>query len=235
LKGIEYKIIGGDGREYGPVTLDELRDWIGDGRVGSATRVWQSEDGVWQPASERSELRWDLPTVEAPPVLPVRPEERSIVQPAHFAARGAAYLFDALLVSLLVGFISLPWNTDLAELQKAMMETMRQQVPDHELVIRFYALVLGFHLPVSLFYHVGCNTAFGGTPGKLLIGLRILRTDGSKLTFTRALIRYLAEALSLAPLGAGYLLALFHPTRQALHDLVADTCVVRPARLVLGA
>lgn len=41
-----YKIIGGDGSEYGPVSADTLRQWFKDGRVNGETRVKQ-EGGDW--------------------------------------------------------------------------------------------------------------------------------------------------------------------------------------------
>lgn len=41
-----YKIIGADQKEYGPVSGDELRQWIRDGRVNAATQV--EIDGQWK-------------------------------------------------------------------------------------------------------------------------------------------------------------------------------------------
>ena len=40
----------------------------------------------------------------------------------------------------------------------------------------------------------------------------------------------LAKTPSSLPLGLGYLWAFFHPRRQAWHDLIADTLVVRASR-----
>ncbi len=230
MKGVTYRIIGGDGREYGPATVDEIRTWITDGRVGSQTLVWESDDGEWLPAARRPQLRWDLPRNEAPPVVAARDAAAAV--PAPIALRVAAYLFDMVAVGLMVWLVSFPWNTQLDALQKDAMETLAKTTPDLALVMRFYAMVLAFHIPVSLAYNVGFNAALGATPGKLLVGLRILRDDGTRLTFPRALVRFAAESLSLAPFGAGYLLAFFNPSRQALHDLVAGTLVVRvPAGL----
>ena len=36
-----YKIIGGDQKEYGPVTADQLRAWITEGRVNGLTSIWE--------------------------------------------------------------------------------------------------------------------------------------------------------------------------------------------------
>ena len=52
----EYKIIGADGREYGPATLDELIEWVREGRVGRQTQVWSSTDERWTPAGRMTEL-----------------------------------------------------------------------------------------------------------------------------------------------------------------------------------
>jgi hypothetical protein len=41
-----FKIIGGDGNEYGPVSVDTLRQWQAQGRVNAETRV-KSEGGEW--------------------------------------------------------------------------------------------------------------------------------------------------------------------------------------------
>jgi uncharacterized RDD family membrane protein YckC len=68
----------------------------------------------------------------------------------------------------------------------------------------------------------------GRTLGKWFAGLRIERKDGVPLSFGRALVRHLAGyPLTLVTLGAGFLLAAFHPQGRALHDLLAGTVVVR--------
>ena len=226
LKGVTYRIIGGDGREYGPATLDELREWITDGRVGPATMVWESDDNEWMPANRREQLRWDLPqAAPMPPATPLAPAASGV--PAPLVLRVSAYLFDVVAVGLVVWLVSSPWGAMLQAQQDAATKTLGEAAPDLALLMRFYATVLAFHVPVSLAYHVGFNTAAGATPGKMLVGLRIVADDGTRLTFVRALARFAAESVSAMPLGAGYLVALFNPSRQTLHDLIARTLVVQ--------
>jgi hypothetical protein len=43
-----YRIIGGDGQEYGPVSADELRRWIAEGRATAQTRVQVEGSADWQ-------------------------------------------------------------------------------------------------------------------------------------------------------------------------------------------
>lgn len=59
-----YKIIGGDGKEYGPVNADELRRWITEGRVNAQTRVLADGSADWQPLGAIPEF--GLPPLAAP-------------------------------------------------------------------------------------------------------------------------------------------------------------------------
>lgn len=64
------------------------------------------------------------------------------------------------------------------------------------------------------------------TPGKLAIGIKVVRTDGEKISFLRGFGRYWATLLSAILIGIGYLMAAFTARKQALHDMVCDTLVV---------
>ncbi len=68
--------------------------------------------------------------------------------------------------------------------------------------------------------------AWGGTPGKLLCGLRIVQPDGSKVSYLRAFGRYFAEILSAMILLIGYIMAAFDKEKRALHDRIASTRVI---------
>jgi len=66
----------------------------------------------------------------------------------------------------------------------------------------------------------------GRTLGMTLLGLRVVRDDGSVLDGKHAVVRVLAFPLSILTLGIGILLILLRRDRCALHDLIADTAVV---------
>ncbi len=89
----------------------------------------------------------------------------------------------------------------------------------------FLGSLLGF--AVSLFYYIYFVGRFGGTPGKLALGYAIVRGDGSRISMPRATGRYFAEWVTLLTFGVGYLMIAFTGERTALHDLIADTRVVR--------
>ncbi|HEX4644056.1 MAG TPA: DUF4339 domain-containing protein [Verrucomicrobiae bacterium] len=60
-----YKIIGADQKEYGPVSAEQMRQWIAEGRVNAQTQV-QSEGGAeWKPLAAYPEFAASFP--QAPP------------------------------------------------------------------------------------------------------------------------------------------------------------------------
>ena len=82
-------------------------------------------------------------------------------------------------------------------------------------------------LVIFLVYTVLPTYYWGATLGKLALGLRVVKDDGSKLDFTDALIReYTGRFFSSFVLGLGYLWTLFHPHHRGWHDLMADTLVI---------
>jgi uncharacterized RDD family membrane protein YckC len=80
---------------------------------------------------------------------------------------------------------------------------------------------------------VGCTyetlfiVYFAATPGKMAIGLKVLRPDGSKLQVGRAVGRYFAKTLSAMILGIGYIMVAFDDQKRALHDMICDTRVIQ--------
>lgn len=66
----------------------------------------------------------------------------------------------------------------------------------------------------------------GQTPGKMLLGIRVVKTDGSPLTGRDAVLRTLGYTLNWMTLGIGWLLAFYSSKHQGLHDLLANTYVV---------
>jgi len=62
-----YKIIGGDGKEYGPVTTDQLKQWMADGRANAQTKVMPEGASDWKLLAEIPELASTLPAVTPRP------------------------------------------------------------------------------------------------------------------------------------------------------------------------
>ncbi|MEY4386693.1 MAG: hypothetical protein RLY20_1976 [Verrucomicrobiota bacterium] len=66
-----YHIIGADGNTYGPVSLEQIRAWIREGRANGHTQVRVEGGAEWKPASSLPELAADFARAGAgaPPPL----------------------------------------------------------------------------------------------------------------------------------------------------------------------
>lgn len=67
----------------------------------------------------------------------------------------------------------------------------------------------------------------GQTPGKMICRLRVIRVDGSPVTFGQAALRTLGYYLNQFTLCIGFLWVAFDPRKQGLHDKIAGTVEIR--------
>src|SRR5208337_108018 len=65
-----YLIIGGDQKEYGPITGDEVRKWITEGRLNAQSRVKAESDAEWRPLSAFPEFADALAAPAPAPTTP---------------------------------------------------------------------------------------------------------------------------------------------------------------------
>ncbi len=104
--------------------------------------------------------------------------------------------------------------------------------PDPEMMSaeRFFieaAPGLVLDVAVWLVYGMIFIGTWGGTIGKLVLGLRVVRfSDGARVPYGLALGRNLAEFVSLLPVGLGYLWIGLTPSKRGWHDYLCDTRVV---------
>jgi uncharacterized RDD family membrane protein YckC len=222
----QYKIIGGDGAEYGPATLAELIGWIRDGRVGAMTQVWRDDLSRWTRADRYQELQAELSRLYTNAAAIAQSRTR----PAGFWARLSACLMDRVILLFLFLLVwspladrfhwqvyppDAPTTTDAASWDKYRQDFggwMDQALP--------------VFLPIFMIYEVLFTGSIGATPGKLAIGARVLAVDGSRLTYARALLRWCAARVTEFLLFAGFLLIAMRPDKRGLHDLLAGTKVV---------
>lgn len=71
------------------------------------------------------------------------------------------------------------------------------------------------------------SSKWSATPGKMLLKLRVLTVDGARISFGQATRRHFSKILSVVTLLAGLVLIQLNSKRQALHDMLSDTVVVR--------
>ncbi len=88
-------------------------------------------------------------------------------------------------------------------------------------------------ITISIAYLLGFWIWRGQTPGKMAVGVKIIRTDSSPVKWQCALCRFLGYIVSVTTLFIGFVWVAFDSRKQGLHDRIADTYVVKlPVRQV---
>ena len=67
----------------------------------------------------------------------------------------------------------------------------------------------------------------GATPGKMALGLKVIRPNGGAVALGRAFCRPLAKLLSAIILYIGYIMVAFDSEKRGLHDMICDTRVIK--------
>lgn len=137
--------------------------------------------------------------------------------PAGFWIRVVASLIDAVVTVGVLAFLADRLGFPEVDLERmAPMDALLRSLPEFALnitITSLYAMIM-----------VG---AWGGTVGKLVLGLRIVRhSDGGKVPYGLALGRSLAGFVSAIPLCLGYLWVALSPSKRGWHDYLCDTRVV---------
>lgn len=216
----QYWIKGDDGEEYGPVSLQELAEWVRENRAGLDTLVRkEGSPDDWQPWQKHPELMTLMAELSAGSLFPGQPG----LALAPIGPRMLAYVLDVFAVSLVVGLIDtfLPATMQVDSREMFHHITEGKTMTPHE--IGFMLLTLGFYIAYFTYFH----GSTGQTPGKRLFGVRVVDAHGLTISYWRALIRAIASLFSQFPYYAGFFLVFVTPHRRTLHDLVARTYVVR--------
>src|SRR5262245_3748283 len=106
-----YKIMGSDGKEYGPVSAETLRQWIAERRANGQTRVQPEGSADWKPLSDLPEFSsaFAARSPSAPP--PPLPTAGGASSPAPARTSGLAIaslvlgIFGFTCVTAIVGLV----------------------------------------------------------------------------------------------------------------------------------
>ena len=137
---------------------------------------------------------------------------------AGFWRRFAAYLVDGLLLSVVQGVLA----TGVFLMAPLNLETVANLAPVSAAMSWAY---------FALFE----SSPMRATVGKYALGLYVADRHGDPISFRRATARYWLKLLSTLTFMVGWLLAAFTPRKQALHDLLAGTLVLRTTEVLVPA
>jgi len=80
---------------------------------------------------------------------------------------------------------------------------------------------------VDMVYFTWFHGATGQTPGKMLLKLRVVQPSGEPIGFGTAFLRWVGYIISSAVVLIGFVWVVFDRKKQAWHDKIAGTVVVR--------
>jgi uncharacterized RDD family membrane protein YckC len=149
-----------------------------------------------------------------PPVWDTRPAASDHIAYGGFWIRFAAYLIDAVVLSIVGGIIGAIFGV-IVGLSGGSVNSAR---------FGGYGIgiVLGW-----LYFAFMESSERGATLGKMALGLRVVTDQGQRLSFANATGRYFAKFVSAIILGVGFIMIAFTDRKRALHDMIAGTLVIK--------
>ncbi|MBS4189027.1 RDD family protein [Bacillus sp. FJAT-49705] len=154
-----------------------------------------------------------------------------------FWLRFAAYLIDSIILGIPLGIITLLIFTlffgAFGTFELILADPYADITDEQALALLgsyFGAFAIAFLINMAgvIAYYAGLHSSkWQATVGKKLLGLKVTDLNGNRISFWRALGRYLSLAFLSGILLIGFIIAAFTEKKQALHDLIAGTVVVK--------
>jgi uncharacterized RDD family membrane protein YckC len=179
-----------------------------------------------------------IPTIGNAPAMPAPPQRIvgcAVLEPrqpfvtayAGFWLRFVAWFIDAIVLGIGGGILTAPiTGVSLFNLHSLMHG--RPPSPDeffgHGFIFRAFFVKQLLHW---VYYALLESSTWQATLGKKALGLEVTDMQGTRISFGHATGRWAARYISVMTFGIGYIMAGFTARKQALHDLIAGTLVIR--------
>lgn len=128
------------------------------------------------------------------------------------------YIFTIIL--FLIGNFIVPFHYD------SMYLTDTSSALIYAVFFPYY----GMAVLINAAYFIYFYGTTGQTPGKKLLGLKVVRTDGKPVTFGIAFLRWVGYIISKLPFFLGFIWVVFDGRNQGWHDKIAGTYVIKTHR-----
>ncbi len=147
------------------------------------------------------------------------PDDLWVEEGAGFFPRLMAFAVDSMIIGALLLLFFFAASLVLRDGGGLSRMTAPEKVS--ELFVPFY--LLGIFLSLSYFtFFLGWA---GRTPGKILLKLDVRRTDGGRMTYSRAFLRWVGYLVSVTFAGLGFLWIFFDERKRGWHDYLSGTWV----------
>lgn len=152
---------------------------------------------------------------------------------ASFGARLGAWIIDVIIIGVLQGVIITPIMTMLGLGVAAQVdgsgEITEEQVAGlvGTIMAAVGSAILITYAIAILYYAIMESSKAQASVGKLALSIKVTDMEGQRISFGKALLRSIGKIISSMICFIGYLIALFTEKKQALHDMIASTLVVK--------
>jgi uncharacterized RDD family membrane protein YckC len=152
---------------------------------------------------------------------------------AGFGLRLVAIIIDGIVIAVLQSFIIVPILAAVGFGMFSGASAMDMNDPDAAIGMMgtFMAMAGTYWILATciqiLYFSFMESSKLQATVGKLALGIIVTDLNGAKLDFGKAFIRNLCRIISNMTLLIGYIIAGFTEKRQALHDIIAGTLVIK--------
>ena len=147
-----------------------------------------------------------------PPIWDARPVGPEHVAYGGFWIRVVAYIIDGILLTIVCGVVDRLLGINI----------LASDWDHYDPMANVISLVIGW-----LYFALLESSERGATVGKMVMGLRVVTSDGRRLSFMNATGRYFAKILSAIILCIGFIMVAFTDKKRGLHDIIAGTLVIK--------
>jgi uncharacterized RDD family membrane protein YckC len=146
---------------------------------------------------------------------------------AGFWLRVVAFIIDAIVLGCVGWIVTIPFaaSVDMRGIFMGHPPTSPEELIP--LMGMFFKVILIRTILQWLYFALMESSAWQATLGKKTLGLEVTDLAGGRITFGRATGRYFAKFISALILWIGFIMAGFTEKKQALHDMIAGTLVIR--------
>lgn len=216
---MNYYYAQGD-QQKGPVNKVAFQSLVETGTIQPETLVWKEGLADWMPFSQVDGHFLGEGAVLAS-ASSIQQIKEGVTEDVGFEIASNwrkffSYILDGILLSIVTTALGLPLGINPFD------PASQLAVDPNVLLIKSLAdFVLG------VIYYVAFLGVTGSTLAMKILGLHIVRTDGSKVGVLRVLGRYFASILSSLILFIGFIMAFFDDQKRTLHDRICDTLIIR--------
>ncbi|EQC50661.1 RDD family protein [Bacteriovorax sp. DB6_IX] len=160
--------------------------------------------------------------------LELKVKKKVKAKPAGFGVRALALIVDGIVLSV----IQTPLSVINGLITASLGATQQQgQVAPEMAIMAILSTIITMliSMTVGVIYGGYFLSKKGATPGKMLLGLKVINTEtGKNMTFWKAAMREtLGKTLSTIFFAIGYLMAAFRDDKKTMHDLLCSSQVLK--------